>query len=293
MSRRITRNAVVKSVAPKGMGAPWHPLQGFPDAFVPSSENLDPARLLKPGMYDPALDWQGQGESLGFRQLYGQNTDPSNTDTYNPGSAYNISGQRTHDTVFGGQGSYVDPTTGQRTDYSTPGGLAELMQSKDRGQQDYNTSTQGVQRNYRNLGLQQAGSARAAGVSGGGSLQQAMQKRAENQGIQQGALDTNWRRFVENNDLSRNKFLQGAGQQQDDLTTSLGNATQNKALFGHQLDSAKVQSAQQMGTLPEMPAPGDLSAYHMNRAFGTGLAQAYANPATKRGTPKFFKPRGV
>lgn len=221
---------------------------------------VKPTDLLQPGMYDPALDWQGQNQNLGYSQ--------STQDTA-------LGGSRLHESVFGGQGFYADPVTGQRTDYSTPGGLAELAGARARGQEDYNTATQNLGRNYQNLGTQQAGAARAAGVSQGGALHQALQKRQANQGREQGALDTSWRRLVDDNELSRNKLLGQAAQGQQNLDIGASRAGAGNTLFNQQLGEAKVGSAQGMGTLPELPVPSFSAGYNVNQQFGNALANAY------------------
>jgi hypothetical protein len=99
--------------------------------------------ILTPGMYDPNLDFQQQNQALGFRQQFGQSTDPSNLETYNPCSDYNVQGSRIHEGLLGGSGSYLDPVTGQRTDYSTQGSLADLLTNKNRAEADYGTATAG------------------------------------------------------------------------------------------------------------------------------------------------------
>lgn len=206
--------------------------------------------LVQPGMYDPALDWQAQNEALGFSQQYG--TEPGNL---NPGSDYNVQGSRLHEKVFGGSGSYVDPVTGQRTDYSTPGGLAELATQRQRGQENYNIATSDLQRNYQRLGTQQAGATRAAGAAGGGALHQALLKRQGNQAHDQSGLDASWRRMVDDNELARNNLLADAGQAQGKLDRGLSDATSSHGLFNQQLGEGRVQSAQQLGTLPDLPTP--------------------------------------
>lgn len=255
---------------------------------------VKPDALLKPGMYDPNLDFTGQTQGLSFRQQFGQNTDPSDVATYNPGSDYNLGGSRTHEGVFGGPGRYVDPVTGQSTDYSTPGALAELLHTRDttlqRGGEDYNTATQNLQRNYRNLGVSQGERARAQGVSHGGALAQALRKRTENQGRDQSGLDTSWRRLSDDTnyqyDTGRGRVLSGASQQQGDLDRGLGQATEQNTLFGQQLGTAKVTSAQQMGTLPDLPAPD----FSPTRASAVAKAN---RPATNALAAAYYKRLGL
>jgi hypothetical protein len=209
---------------------------------------------VKPGMYDPSLDWQGQTENQGF----------------------GFSQDDIHSGLYGQSGTYVDPKTGAREDFSTPGLLQQLTTRKDtalqRGQEDYNTQTADLGRNYQRLGTSQGERARAAGVAEGGSLAQALQKRTANQAHDQAGIDTSWRRFQDdtNTDYNtrRNDALAGAY-----TGTTRGEAAHT--LFGQQLGGAKVQSAQQMGTLPTAPPPGMIpslaTVLRTGSLVGTGL----------------------
>jgi hypothetical protein len=100
--------------------------------------------------------------------------------------------------------------------------------------------------------------------------------------------DEGWRRYVQDYGESRNSLIGQAAQGQSTLDTGLGRANENQGLFTKQLGEAKVQSAQGLGTLPELPTPSFSAGYNVNQNFGNALAAAYANPLTKRGTKKFF-----
>lgn len=209
---------------------------------------VKPTDLVKPGMYDPALDWQGQNENQGFLQTTQDAT---------------LGGSRLHEQLFGGQGFYADPVTGQRTDYNNPGALADALRVRDttlgRGQEDFNTATNDLQRSYQRLGASQGGAARQAGVAHGGALQAALKARQGNQSHDQSALDTSWRRLADdtnqNYNTQRGNLLSQAAQGQQDIDTGLSRAGAANTLFNQQLGEAKVGSAQQMGTLPDLPTP--------------------------------------
>jgi hypothetical protein len=259
-------------------------------------QQIQPQDLLKPGMYDPNLDFQNQNESLGFFQQFG--TEPGNL---NPGSDYNVGSARLGEGLLGGSGSYVNPQTGQSLDYSTPGTLADILRQRDqnltdlgtqrqRGQENRDIALENIQRRYQRLGNSQAEQARSQGVAQGGALQAALQARHRNQEIDQQPVETNWRRLVQDNqtavgrtnqgaDLARNAAIQQAGQGQQDLTSTLAKATGAHDLFNTQLGTAKVQSAQQMGTLPELPAPdfsvGLSPPPNPNSGFAQQIAAAY------------------
>lgn len=240
--------------------------------------------LVKPGMYDPNLDFTGQTQGLGFFQQYG--VDPTDPSANNPGSAYNVGTAHINEGLSGGSGSYRDPQTGQTLNYTVPGTLAELGNAKSNAHADYLTQTGNVQRGYQNLASSQAGRAEAAGVAHGGALEQALAKRTANQGRDQGALDESWRRYVTGNDLAVNKAIGGAAQGQQTLDTGLGNAQASNTLFKNQLGTAKVASAQGMGNLPDLPTP--------DMAGGTaGQSQAFGQAGIPSATKTHIGPLGT
>ena len=217
---------------------------------------------VKPGMYDPSLDWQGQTEQQGF----------------------GFAQQDIHDRLHGASGDFE----GQHFD--TPGLLQALQTRRDtalgRGREDYNTRTGDLNTSYQRLGTSQGERARAAGVAEGGSLAQALQKRTANQAHDQAGIDTSWRRFQDDTntqyETGRNDALAGASTE----------ATRGQAahiLFGDQLGAAKVQSAQGMGTLPTAPPPGMIpslaTVLRTGSLVGTGLdanSPIYRKPKPKR-----------
>ena len=246
---------------------------------LPKFDLSDPANV-KPGMYDPSIDMQGAQEQLGASYTLGSKA--VGLPGSDPGDI--------HTGLYGQSGTYVDPATGQQEQFSTPGLLAALQQRHDtalqRGQEDYNTSTGNLQRNYQNLGVSQAERARAAGVAEGGSLAQALQKRTANQARDQSGLDTNWRRFQDdtNNQYNtdRNNALAQAFTQS---TRGIG----AHELFQSQLGDAKLQSAQQLGTLPTAPPPGTVptlnSFLRTGSLVGSGLdanSPIYRRPKPRR-----------
>jgi hypothetical protein len=116
-------------------------------------------------------------------------------------------------------------------------GLEDIRTSRARAGEDYGTATADLSRQYERLGSQQTQGARAAGVSAGGALAQAMRARAENQAHDRAPIDTSYQRFgqdsardetrtIENRDTSlgrigEDRSLQ-VGRIGEDRTTSLG-----------------------------------------------------------------------
>jgi hypothetical protein len=194
-----------------------------------------------PGTYDPALDAQLRAAQRGYGDL-------------------------TLDTEQGaqrGQSDYVTSTAEatQNRDRS----LADILRSRARESTDYDTSTTGVKRRYGQLGDVQSEQAGATGQTRGGGLAAALAARTANQGIEQGALDTQHARFGEDSSLSETRThqdyeapdtgifakLQSAYQrQQDDAATGLTRAGRELTFFGQDTGEAKFAQAAQAGYQP-------------------------------------------
>lgn len=132
----------------------------------------------QPHGYDPALDAQGQNESLGYllaKQDYSRD--------WNQGQGGLGYGREFHD-------------YGQR--------LSDMILQHGQASQDFNTQRAGISQSYQRLGERQTDAARAAGEGEGGALAQSFIKRAANQGQDQGKV--NVAQFREGSN-----FLQNAG----------------------------------------------------------------------------------
>jgi len=237
--------------------------------------------LVQPGMYDPSLDFQQQNENLGFG--FSQQD-------------YNLGNARRSEGLYGGSFTYTDPVTGNVSNFSTPGALgdidrqageslADIAQRRQRGEEDTNTALENIARRYNQLGSQQATGFRQAGL-GRGALAQALGKRKANQALDEAPVRTSWRRLVEDTDKASSRVgeaqtrakgsaLYGAMTGQQDADTTMGRATSANTLFNTQLGTAKVNSAQAMGTLPNLPAPSYTPAHNVNANFGQALVDAY------------------
>lgn len=229
-------------------------------------------------MYDPGLDWQGQSEAQGF----GFTT-----------ADKQLSDAQRQEGLTGFTGGF----DGQN--FTTQGALGALAQRLDRGQQDYQTATGNLQRSYGQLAGRQGGTARMMGVAHGGTEAASGQARASNEATQQGALDTNWRRFQEDVGNARSSALYGAltGQEGSDLNYS--HAENAHTLFGEQTDQAKIQSARQLGNLPSTPPPGQVIDPNspVGKALGVpttaGEVPAFKSMGIPDGTPVFTSAKGT
>lgn len=216
---------------------------------------IKPEQLVTPGMYDPALDWQGQNQALGQTFVRGD---------------YDMGNARRNEGLYGGDFTY------QGQQFHLPGSLADIDRMagesitdldtrQARGDEDYHTAIDNLQRQYTRLGSQQATGIRRSGL-GQGALAQAMGKRTANQAIDRQPIEQSWRRLTE--DVTRDKdrvhtgqtnargsALYGAMTGQQDADTGMDRANSADTLFQNQLGSAKVQSAQQLGALPVLPTP--------------------------------------
>lgn len=193
------------------------------------------------GTYDPALDAQERAAGRGFGDLQ-QDTGRDQ-------------GRLTEDFALGVRD--VEQSFGRGRD--------DLATALQRGEQDYGSSTQNLVRSYGRLGDAQAQQAQQAGVVGGGTLAAALRARQENQGLEQGVLDTGIGRFREDNARSLGRITedrdQGVGRLtlghqrgQDDLATNLGRGGRENTAFGQDVAEQRFFQAGQTGW--QMPKPG-------------------------------------
>lgn len=173
-----------------------------------------------PGTYDPALDAQERAANRGYGDLQADTIrlgGRAATD-YELGKGDIVRNWQEGVEDLGRYGERARVGYGeQRSDIERgrDRGLADLLMARTRGEEDYGLATTELGRQFRVLGNNQGQAARAAGVAQGGALAQAMGKRRVNQAREQGGLDLANRRFMEENDLSRNRLT-------EDSETSLG-----------------------------------------------------------------------
>lgn len=193
------------------------------------------------GSYDPAYDAQLDNANVGF--------------------GYAAQDYDTSKTRLG-----VDYDEGKKLAATDHGySLADLLTSRNRAGEDYATTTQGIQRDYTNLGTAQAGQARAAGVASGGALAQALAKRNANQGLAQAGVDRSRDRFNEDNATGVARENDRYGRQSAQMDTSFfrGNADLDTGYqragaendrFGRQVNTQTLYAAGAAGALPTRPA---------------------------------------
>lgn len=191
---------------------------------------------LPAGSYDPGLIYQGQNANLG--QLY------NTQDFQTAWAGYNASDPEAQPADLASAGRNVQDYWNQRT---------ALAQALARAQQDYGTGTETIGRNYRQLGNSQLQSINAAGALQGGALAQALAKRNENQGREQGALDQSWSRYREDNTKAGQDLTTGFRRAYADGSLSLGRGSESNALYQGGLLSTAAAQANQSGMLADNP----------------------------------------
>lgn len=208
------------------------------------------------GSYDPALDAQQHAADRGLLDLrldterdFGTGGHPGGRSLhdYLLGVA-NLNRQRgegQQDMALAGMRAAQDFNT-QRSDaaagyarstadtrQSLDRGVADLLTQRSRAGEDYGKNTQLLGRRYGILGASQTQRAQQQGSAEGGFFAAAKAARAENQGIEQGALDTGFRRFGESSALSEQRLrdssaqsLQRQGEDQWKRVAGIGQAQQ-------------------------------------------------------------------
>lgn len=181
------------------------------------------------GTYDPSIDAQQGAADRGYTDLtadYGFDAqgNPTGRLTQRAQSDYHLGLAD-----LGRQGDYATQdfaTSRAGVDTSSGRSLADVLTARARGAQDYASATQGIQRNYAERGAQQTEQASAAGVGAGGSLAAALKARAAGQGIDQGAVDTNYNRFTQDSATAQQRIGQ------DQATALAGIATDESRTLG-------------------------------------------------------------
>jgi hypothetical protein len=173
------------------------------------------AKTLRPpaGTYDPGLDASQRAAGRGFNDLR-QDLD---RDGQRASTAYTLGTAR----------------LGEDEAFETGGlDIAQSRLGEDFGRasgrltQDHGIATQGLQRSFRQLGVNQAGAASAAGL-GGGAFAAAAKMRKENQGLEQSALDLSRDRGVEDLTTDRDRGLADITRQRGRMATVFGRARED------------------------------------------------------------------
>lgn len=146
--------------------------------FTPYRPPAPPA-----GSYDPSLDSQEAAARRGLGDLVNQVGTQQARDVTDYAVAQSDLQNNFGDQVQGLQRGYMDRTQ-------------DLQRQRNRTQEDYTRGNFLLSRQFEQLGRGQLQQANAAGVIRGGALLQAAAKRAENRGIQQQGMDTNYQRGI-------------------------------------------------------------------------------------------------
>ncbi len=203
-----------------------------------------PTAAPPPGSYDPQLDSQLAAGARGLEDS-------------------------TVDAERGSERASSDYTTGRGDLERQRGeGLSDLLRSRSRGTEDYQSSLEGLRRNYSRLGRRQAEQQRSAGVEGG-AFAAARAKRAENQAIEQKPVDEGFKRFGEDSadselrlnqgtDRALGQLGQGYQRGEEDRGYALARANREQEFFGADVGASKWFQAGQTGyTPPAKPVGAD------------------------------------
>lgn len=250
--------------------------------FSPFEQEQPPA-----GYFDPSLDAQRLAAGRGFFDL-GQDIETQNTrDRVDYGLGL--------DAIKRGQTRGTEDLASERAGVDRGYGrnIADLDQSGQRGQQDYDFGVAALTRRYGQLGDTQRQQQAKAGVMRGGAMLQAAAKRTANQALDRqpmdtsfqrfqqdqgtqrtrlgedrdvayGQLDTAGRRLTEDSDLSRAQLALNlappdannpfGGRAWQDRTTEFTRAGRENTQFGLDTDAAKAYQAAGAGwSPPSMP----------------------------------------
>lgn len=268
------------------------------------TDNVNAARVAAltppPSLYDPSLDAQLNASGRGLSDLIENIGADTGTQRVRSADDYAIAQaqlaqQRARDTQD--YGSAVGSTN---TSYGRS--LADLLTTRSRGAENYQTSLANLSRQYQQLGdVQQQSAAKAGALEGSGAYAQAARKRAANQAIEQAPIETAYQRFTgdsalseqrlgqdqstalsnlltqytrggENLDVQSGQLGQTYARQGQDYDTQLERAAREAGAFALDTANAKAAQASQLGWAPTLPKAGAT----MTPAQGFAASQAAA-----------------
>jgi len=243
---------------------------------------------IPPGSYDPILDANLRASERGLANLRADIEPDTGIQRIRAQDDYLVGDAEIQQAQKRAGEDYNTATGNVNTGYQR--NLTDLLKARAQGSEDYGTSIAGVQRGFANLGTNQAGQQRKAGVWQGGAVAQAAQKRAANEQLARAPIDTAYQRFVAdstqtegrlNEDKGRSladllrartrgdedlgtqslKLSTGFGRQNADWTTQLQRAaSEQEAFAGDTLDAKVAQFLQnnpgrKVPLLPNAPLP--------------------------------------
>jgi hypothetical protein len=171
------------------------------------------------GSYDPVLDAQRDAATRGL-------------------------GDVRQDSALGGTRAAEDFQFGQD----------DVNRGFGRYEEDYKTNTAMLKRQFDTLAGRQQEQAAGAGVMDGGAVLQAAAKRAANQGLAQGQLDTGLDRARVDRDVGIGRLGVDFNRGVTDRTTALTRAEREDTSFGLDTSAQRAYQAAGMGYVP--PGPG-------------------------------------
>jgi hypothetical protein len=177
-----------------------------------------------PGSYDPNLDAQLGASQRGLGDLVtdiggGTGKDPLGIQRVRAQDDLGIALAGVDQQRTRGLEDYTRATGNVETGYGR--NLSDLLTAREQGTQDYGTNIAGLQRNYANLALSQAGAQRKAGAMPGSTAsRQAAGKRAANEEFDRAPIDTAYKRFTDASRLNEGRLGEDRSRGLDDLLTT-------------------------------------------------------------------------
>ncbi len=200
------------------------------------------AQMPPPGTYDPSLDAALRASQRGLADLTEDVSTANQRGLYDYGIAREDIARNASRSVADLELNRGELERGygrnlEDVNLRQERGLADLGQSRTRGTEDYNRNVALLQRSFQQLGARQAQNAQAMGVVRGGAVLQAAARRAENQGIEQQGMNTNFNRFLQDNATTGTRL-------QQDTQRTLGRLGENRQAGLQRLDVAGARTAE-------------------------------------------------
>jgi hypothetical protein len=199
-----------------------------------------------PNTYDPILDSQLGASTRGLRDLIADIGPDTGTLRVR---AQDDLGTGLAELKQAGTRAGEDRATGEKNIQTGYGrNLSDLLTARARGGEDYQTSVAGLQRDFANLGTQQAGQQRKAGVALGGAAEQAARKRAANEALQRAPIDTAYRRFTDDSASTEGRLGDDRTNAIDALNLAYKRGTEDLGAQGLKLGLASDRQSTDWGT---------------------------------------------
>lgn len=228
-----------------------------------------PATSPPSGTYDPALDAQEQAGNRGLMDYVQDNNTEETRSTTDYGTALQeIARQKQYQTE-------------------------DLDRGVSRATEDYGLESQNLGRRYGLLAEAQAGNQAAAGVDMGGTALAAATRRAQNQGLEQTALDREIGRYREDVATNRTRLDANAAYQTnvaglsyqragEDRTTGETRAKRENTQYGTDIGAQRFYQAKLAGWEQHKPENEKTKQGVTYRVRGQGQGRQYTLPSGRR-----------